>query len=343
MGVDGDLQIDQNVWVIDVRKERDPERLRQVAILLEQENGKLHERLARLAAQVDELQGQDPTTLQKEIEALRAELTQGGGASSSNKSERRKRKPRDKKPPKDRTEFGTTDQPNLEIEQRVLTLPQDELVCPKCGGIHTEMPDQFEESEYIDVVQRSFKVVQQKRQKYVRGCDCEPEKPDVFVAPAPGDKDTIGGRYSISLLCMIAALKYSDHMPLNRQAQQFGFQGLDISPNSMFSGLWHMGDHASATVEAIHDEVLKAACVHIDETGWPALDAPEETRELWSVVSERGAYYRVLPNRSSEGAAEMLKDFDGWVMCDGLKVYEKTARELGPSDPTEHREPEANR
>lgn len=319
--------------MIDVRKERDPERLRQVAVLLEQENTKLHERLANLAAQVDELKGQDPQTLQREIEALKAEFAGFASSaedSSGNKSERRGRKRRDRKDDKkEREEYGTTDQPELDVEQQVLTLSEDDRRCSKCGGLHAEMTGQFEESEYIDVVQRSFKLVRQKRQKYARGCDCEPDEPKVYAAASPTDRDTVGGRYSIRFLCMVAALKYAEHMPLNRQAKQYGFEKLNIGTNSMFSGLWSLADYTAATCQAIHDDILSSTCVHIDETGWPGLDAPDETRELWSVVSPRGAYYRVLPNRSSEGAAVMLKDFKGWLMADGLAVYEKTARELG--------------
>src|SRR5690554_4321433 len=137
--------------MIDVRKEKDTERLRQIAVLLEQENGKLHKRLAALAAQVDALKGRDTATLQQEIEALKKEVAASSAASSKkNTSERRRRRRRPSKASKERTNFGTTDQPELEMEENLLTMAAQDRTCPKCGGVHGELAGQFEESEYVD-------------------------------------------------------------------------------------------------------------------------------------------------------------------------------------------------
>lgn len=108
-----------------------------------------------------------------------------------------------------------------------------------------------------------------------------------------------------------------------------GRLGLELSANVLFSCLWALASRVSATYEAIQSDVLTAKAVHIDETGWPALNAKEEVRQLWGLTSEQGAYFRLLSNRSHEGAATMLRDYDGWVLSDGLKVYDKAGRLYG--------------
>lgn len=316
--------------MVDVTREQDPEVVRQVAVLLARENAKLHERLAKLAAENDELKGREANRLQQELEGLQDELngSNSSGGHNVNHSERRRRKRRKKQPAKERSEHGPTDQPALEVQEEIFTLPYDEQVCATCGKKHVEMAGQFEESRYITVVTREFKVKVVKRQKY-EPCDC----PDATIITAPGPvpskTETLGGLYSIALLCMVAVQKYRNHLPLNRQAAQFKTEGLDVKPHTLFNGLWSLCEHVSATVEALHDDVLRAKVVHMDETGWPALDAKDEVRQLWTLVSERGSYYRILDNRSSEGVATMLKGYTDWVLSDGLNIYETAQRNLG--------------
>lgn len=317
--------------MVDVTREKDPEVVRQVAVLLARENEKLHERLAKLAAENDELKGREANRLQQELDALQDDLN--GSSTDSrgkvNHSERRRRKRRKKEPAKQRNEHGPTDQPDLEVQEEIFTLPDAELVCPTCGKRHVEMNGQFEESRYITVVTREFKVKVVKRQKY-EPCDCPDSTIITAPGPLPSKTETLGGLYSIPLLCMVAVQKYRNHLPLNRQCEQFKTEGLDVKPHTLFAGLWSVCDHISATVEALHHDVLRANVVHLDETGWPALDAKDEVRQLWALVSERGSYYRILNNRSSEGVATMLKgDYTDWVMSDGLNIYETAQRNLG--------------
>lgn len=54
--------------------------------------------------------------------------------------------------------------------EKLHTLEEPDKVCPKCGGDLQEWPGQFEESEEIDVVERSFRLVRHKRQKCRCGC-----------------------------------------------------------------------------------------------------------------------------------------------------------------------------
>lgn len=65
---------------------------------------------------------------------------------------------------------GPSVQPALPRMEQVHALGEADGRCPQCGGELEEMSGQSEESEEIDVVERSFRIVVQQRQKY--RCRC---------------------------------------------------------------------------------------------------------------------------------------------------------------------------
>ena len=315
--------------MLDVRNENDPDRLRQMAVLLEGENARLHKELQKLAREVAELRGLTAEQAQGSLEGLLAGLetpTKKNGSANplASKSERRGRQRRDDaETPKQRTTYGPTAQPDLIVEDETLSLLDVSRHCECCGLPLDEMTGAFEDSEFIDVVERSFLLRRTHRQKYAKTCECPNP---VVTTPYEGPPETLGGRYSIAFCASVAEAKYLDHLPLNRQARMMDRLGLDVTSQALFNCLWLLCCRASATYEALRGDVLEVNVIHIDETGWRSMDVRDETRELWGMSSERGAYYRILANRSHEGARTMLGDFDGWVMTDGLKVYDKAER-----------------
>ena len=54
----------------------------------------------------------------------------------------------------------------LPIVEIVHELDEPDQICPSCGGDLKPMHGQFEEADEIDVVERSFRIVRHKRQKY---------------------------------------------------------------------------------------------------------------------------------------------------------------------------------
>jgi transposase len=84
------------------------------------------------------------------------------------------------------------------------------------------MSGQFEESEVVTVVKRSFVVERQLRKKY--RCRC---KQNVVTAPG-STKLQRGGRYSVEFAVEVAVSKYLDHLPLERQVRMMQREGLEI-------------------------------------------------------------------------------------------------------------------
>jgi transposase len=315
--------------MIQIRTEQNIEVLRQVALLQEVENNRLYKRLRELLAQLAELRDTDQQAeLELELRRLQEELDRKTRELYGRSTEKRPgegSKPRQDKDKK-KTGHGPREQPSLPIVEEIHELDEPDKVCPKCGGQLREMADQFEQSEEITVVRRSYQIIKHKRQKY--GCRCG-ECVETALGP---DKLIEGGRYSIDFAVSVAVAKYLDHMPLSRQARQMGRDGLLIDSQTLWDQLWALSRRLRPTYEALHDLVLAAHVVGADETRWPVLKKKPSKWWAWSISSKAGVFYRIDPSRGSDAGIKLLKKFSGVVVADGYGVYGKLARDRdGPN------------
>jgi len=312
--------------VVRIEAERDIERLRQVALLLQSENDRLHRRLQELVSELAKLQGKDAVDLQLEIALLQEQLVARTRALFAPSSEKRpgSKEARENAEAAGQTSprrgHGPKQQPQLPIVEKVHTLDEADKTCPKCGGDLRQWEGQFEESEEIDVVQRSFRVVRHKRQKY--RCQCG-QCIDTALGPT---KLVAGGRYSIDFAVEVAVSKYADHLPLARQTRQMARQGLEVDTQTLWDQIFALARHLRPTHEALHDYVLSAAVIGADETTWRLLGEKDESQSgkswwAWSVTRPDAVCYRIFPSRSAEAAGEILKDFRGIVVADGYSAY----------------------
>jgi transposase len=311
--------------VIRIATETDIERLRQVALLLEQENDRLHRRLQALVAKLAEAQGPEAASLQLEIQLLQEQLRQQRqrmfGASSEKKKDR-KAETTTKPPHEPQTGHGPTPQSSLPSLDQVHELDEADRVCSACGGELSPMAGQFEEAEEIDVVERSFRIVRHRRQKYRCACGgC--------VETALGPPKLIpGGRYSVGFAAEVAIGKYVDHAPLARQVRQMARAGLEVTTQTLWDQLEALARHLTPSYEALRAAVLAAPVVGADETRWALLEPGKaKTWWVWSVSAPEGIFYRIAPSRSAEVAAELLGTYQGVVMCDGYRAYGALQRE----------------
>ena len=311
--------------MLQIETERDPERLRQVALLLRAENDRLHHRLVELTRQLALARGEDAiTALQLELKLLHEKLGRREQALFGDSSEKRKRPEGQEREKPKQTGHGPRQQRALPIVERVHVLDDPDKMCPKCGGGLREWAGQFEESDEIDVVERTFRIVRHQRQKYT--CKCS-----VCIETALGPlKLTAGGRYSIDFGVAVAVGKYLDHMPLARQVRQMSRQGLVIDTQTLWDQLLALYNHLHPTSEAILRSILESPVIMADETRWPLMGKPGATKwYAWSVASETAVAYRILPSRSAQAARELLGDYKGIVACDGYKAYTSLRDTLG--------------
>jgi len=313
--------------MVRIERESDIEVLRQVAALLDRENLRLIDRIKALTEENSKLKGEDTGRLQLELDQLKDLLARRDRALFAQTTERRRR-PGNGSPEgtesAPRRGHGPRSQPDLPLQEVLHDLPETERKCDACGGTVEEWAGQFEDSEEITVVERQFVLVKHRRKKYRCSCNgC------VLTAPAP-PKLKAGSRYSVPFAVEVAASKYLDHMPLERQVRMMRREGLLIDSQTLWDQIESLASYLMPTYEALGRKGLEAALVHADETRWRLMNKEGSKRWwVWEVASEEAVFYRILNSRSHEAAAEILKDYAGIVMADGYSVYEALARD-GP-------------
>lgn len=309
--------------VPDVSQITDPELLRQIVTLQQQEIHRLHQRLAQLCTQLAALQGkQGSKQLELELVRLQEQLAAANrrmfGPSSEKRPGPQAPEAPEAPPPKG---HGPTEQPQLpRLAQRHELAPCDRR-CPFCQLEMAEMKGQTEDSEEVTVVERKFLLVTNQRQKY--RCSC-----NAAILTAPGPQKLIpGGRYSLEFAVEVAIQKYSFHMPLERQARRMLSEGLRVTRQTLWDQLYPLATLLTPSYQQLRSTVLEPFVVHMDETPWKLLTSrPSKTWQVWCISSETGTYYHLDPHRSAAVAQEILGDFAGVLVTDGLPVYQTVAR-----------------
>lgn len=308
--------------MIDFSKERSVTYLRAVAQLQQEKITRLEREVAEFRARLGEtvVVAEENQTLQQLLERAR----QRPFAPSS---ERRKGEKPPKEPHEPKPGHGPREQPGLETETKDHDLPADERVCKACGGELTEMKDVFEESDLITVNVRSY-VRQRHRQKKYR-CRC-----NGCIKTAPGPMRLVdGGRFSIEFGAEVAGAKYSDHLPLARQARIMGHEGLVIDTQTLWDQINALANLLKPTYEAIIAAILALSVIGCDETRWYLLDNGQvkENRiwQSWCIWGKDLVAYRIMDSRGLQAGAEVLAGFKGVVMADAYTVYQSLARLTG--------------
>jgi len=305
--------------------------LRQVAVLLERENDKLHAKLQTLTAELARLRGDARPAAELELEFLKELLAQRERALFGASSEQRPRPVTSapSPPPAARPGHGPTAQPMLPTVDVVHELDAADLTCPQCGGTLREMPGQTEDAEEITVVERRFVLLKHRRKKYRCACNgC------VDTAPGPlrlaARPDVRGRRYSPTFAVEVAVSKYLDHLPLERQARVMAREGLTIESQTLWDQIEALATVLQPTYAALRRYVLTAPVVGADETWWRLLQGPESKRWwAWSVTREDAVTYTILESRSLDAAWHALDGYHGIVLADGYGAYAALAR-AGP-------------
>ncbi|PZQ58861.1 MAG: IS66 family transposase, partial [Variovorax paradoxus] len=110
-------------------------------------------------------------------------------------------------------------------------LPRERVVvpspaaCPCCGGKLSKLGEDI--TETLEVVPRSWKVIQTVRERFsCRSCETITQPPTPFHPIARG-------RAGPNLLAMILEAKFGQHLPLNRQSETYGREGVELSVSTL--------------------------------------------------------------------------------------------------------------
>ena len=305
---------------------QDLETLRQAALILERENEKLVEKNLELQRKLLEAEGADPGELQLKLEELQQQLSVKNRLLFGASSEKRPAPGKTSEARTPQTGHGPREQKSLPIEEVVHDLDAADKACVKCGGALAEMDGQFEESEEVHVLERTFVLRKHKRKKYRCGCGAHVE---TALGPT---KLIAGGRYSPEFAIEVAVAKYLDHAPLERQVRTMGREGLVVDSQTLWNQIEALARVLAAAHERLHKHVLLNPVIGADETHWPMLGAPDGEKkrwQAWTVAGPDAVCYRIQDSRSAEAGREILVDFAGVVMADGYSAYVSLAKNGG--------------
>ena len=209
---------------------------------------------------------------------------------------------------------GPTPQGALPIEPVLCEL--EDCSCTRCGGDLTVLAEQFEVSELISSVRRSFVLKEVKRQKYAcSGCG--------KLCAAPGPLRLVpGGRYDIDFAVQVALDKYLDAMPLERQLRKMARVGLDVTSQTLWDQLHVLYLLLLPTFLALQDQVRADDVLHVDETRWRMMGkGSSKTWWLWVLAGASGVVFDLQPSRGSDACRNLLNGFSGVLIADGYGVY----------------------
>ena len=152
--------------------------------------------------------------------------------------------------------------------------------CAACGsGRLAKMGEDV--TETLEVIPRQWKVIQTVREKFT--CrDCE----RISQPPAPFHP-TPRGWAGPGLLAMIVFEKFGQHQPLNRQAERYAREGVDLSLSTLADQVGAVAAALAPLHALIEAHVLSAERLHADDTTVPLLARGKtETARLWTYVRD---------------------------------------------------------
>jgi transposase len=214
-------------------------------------------------------------------------------------------------------------------------LPRVEIVldvedkrCPCCGDAMHVIGEDV--AEMLDVVPALYRVKVIRRPRYgCRGCEGA-----VVQAPAP-ERPLTGGMATEALLAQVLVAKYSDHLPLYRQAQIFARNGIDLDRSTLANWVGRACWWLRPLAELLLGTVLSSAKIFADDTPVPVLD-PGRGRtkigRLWSYARDDRPWQGSLPpavayvyseNRQGVHPRSHLAEFTGVLQVDGYTGFNR--------------------
>ena len=193
-------------------------------------------------------------------------------------------------------------------------------------------------TETLEVIPRQWKVIQTVREKFT--CrDCE----RITQPPAPFHP-TPRGWAGPNLLATILFEKFGQHQPLNRQAERYAREGVDLSLSTLADQVGACAVALAPLHARIAAHVLAAGRLHGDDTPVPVLaKAKTDTGRLWVYVRDDrpfaggappAALFRYSRNRRGEHPAAHLAGWSGILQADayaGFGELYAAGRRPGPA------------
>ena len=180
-------------------------------------------------------------------------------------------------------------------------------------------------SETLEVIPRRWKVIQTVRERFA--CrDCE----RITQPPAPFHP-TPRGWAGPSFLAMLLFEKFGQHQPLNRQAERYAREGVELSLSTLADQVGAAAAALAPLHARIERHVMAAGRLHGDDTTVPVLaKGRTRTGRLWVYVRDDkpfggqappAALFRHSPDRRGEHPERHLVGWAGVLQADAYAGF----------------------
>jgi transposase len=219
----------------------------------------------------------------------------------------------------------------LPTEQIVHELPENERVCPDCGGAMHNCGHDLLRRELV-VIPAKYVVREHVQTVYsCRHCEQTSDHVPMKKASVPAPVIPKSGVCSPSLLAYIASQKYVLALPLYRQEQEFARNQIHISRQNMANWVIYGATHwLMPLYERLHKALLAHDIAHADETVVQVLKEPlpKKDNRMWMYRTSGDAAHPIVlydyqANRCAENAEKFLAGFAGYLHTDGYSGYRK--------------------
>ena len=223
----------------------------------------------------------------------------------------------------------------LPRKEIVIDIPDDQKICA-CGTAMKVIRREI--SEKLCIIPRQVYVERIVRPIYAcPNCEgTETEGNPVKIAPMPPQLIP-QGIATPELVSTVIIDKFCDSLPLYRQSNIYRRIGVELSEATLSRWVITAADKCKPLLNLLLADMFSGNAIHMDETRVQVLKEPERADHLQSVMwvmcggKEKHRVRFFHYNRSHGGAvaAELLKDFNGFLMTDGLKAYESVGLREG--------------
>jgi transposase len=218
---------------------------------------------------------------------------------------------------------------SLPVEEVHYELPEADRECGRCGEEMKEMGTEVRDE--LVVVPATIKILRHVQHIYVcknEACQDEADSTNIVMAraPSPPIPHSAAGP---SMIADIMNKKYSAHLPLHRQSQQYGYEGITIPRQNMANWVIKGAALLEPLYERMHSLMLRERYLHADETPMQVLSEPGKKAAsksyMWVYATgrfrRRIILYEYSPSRAGTNPVRFLNGFSGCLQTDAYAAY----------------------
>jgi transposase len=218
---------------------------------------------------------------------------------------------------------------DLPVERQVIDIPEEEKICQETGKPLVKIGE--ETTSKLAHKPGSYFIKQIVRPKYALPQGSEggvrtAELPESLLNRCQADE---------SLIAEVLVRKFADHLPLYRQAEIMGREGIHISRQILCQWVLRAGEALKPLYDEMLLQILASDNIFYDETPVDMLSPGKgkvHQAYMWVIVGGKSANpaYRIYDfqiNRRHHHAADMLVGYRGILHSDKYGAYESLANQ----------------